>query len=387
MHYLDGHASTEIAPEAIDAMLEAWRAPGNPHGANAAGAFAAQRVEFARAEIAALIGSAPEEIIFTAGATEANNLAIMGLARARAALGDARRVIITSALEHPSVDRAANALLAEGFRHEILPVGDDGRVDMGRLQALLKVGDAALVSVTAADGEIATCQPIAEIAALAADHAALVHCDASQAAGRIALDATELGLDAMTLSSHKMHGPSGIGALFLSSLALRPIPLIWGGGQEKGLRPGTVAVPLAVGFGVAARLARTQMESDAAHTRKLATALLDALNARGVAYRLNGAAADRLPGSLSLQLPGIAADELVDLLANSVVLSTTTACSSGQMEPSQSLMSIGLSREEAASSFRMVFSRYSDEAATDSIADAIRTAAVRLSVASGEVVQ
>lgn len=381
--YLDGHASTQVAPEAIDAMVEAMRHPGNPHGSNASGALAGARVEKARGEVADLLGASPNEILFTSGATEANNLAVLGIARAMAASGDARRTVVTSALEHPSVSRPADMLKEEGFDHVVLPVSTEGRVAVDLLQKVLERGDVALVSITAADGEIAVLQPVSAIAEACAARGVVFHCDASQAAGRIPLDVGSLAVDAMTVSSHKMYGPSGIGALYLSASSPRPLPVLFGGGQERGLRPGTVPVGLAAGFGAAASLVRRTLDADARRSAELVDRFQRVLQANVPLARVNGPSTGKLPGSVSVQIPDLAADAMLALLGTRVSVSTTSACSAGQIQPSQALRSIGLTWKEASSSFRLVFDRYCSDEDADKSATEIANAIARLSVVTG----
>jgi cysteine desulfurase len=356
--YLDTHANARLAPEAFEAMVRAYRHPGNPHAANAAGLHASSIVELARTQIASLIGGAPTEIVFTSGATEANNLAIIGFARAAAKAGDVRRTIATTVLEHPSVTEAAKALVREGFTHIVLPVEDSGRLSLDALSKVVEAGDLLLVSVTAADGEIGAIQPLADIANLARSAAAIMHSDASQAAGRIELDVEQLGIDALSISSHKLHGPVGVGALYISAAAGKPEPLLHGGGQERGLRPGTVPAALAAGFAAAAALAQSMRRDDQAHCTTLADAFERVLRERAVSYELNGRRKLRLPGSLNIRLKGVDGDSVVDALGEKLAVSTGSACSSGKMESSHILRAIGLTDDEARSSIRLCFDRY-----------------------------
>lgn len=211
-------------------MLRQLAETGNPHAAHAAGQRAAVIVEEGRAAVAALIGAQPSELFFTSGATEANNLALLGLARSAARAGLTARTVVTSSIEHPSVLGPARMLEREGFRHVATPVGPDGVID---LAALAAVPDALVVSVGLVNGELGTVQPIEQVAAIAHTAGAFVHCDGAQAVGRIPVDVFGLDVDALSMSSHKMYGPAGIGALFISSAAtLRPEPLFVGGGQE-----------------------------------------------------------------------------------------------------------------------------------------------------------
>lgn len=382
--HLDGHATTPVAPEAIDAMLRQLAETGNPHAAHAAGQRAAVIVEEGRAAVAALIGAQPSELFFTSGATEANNLALLGLARSAARAGLTARTVITSLIEHPSVLGPARMLEREGFRHVATPVGPDGVID---LAALAAVPDALIVSVGLVNGELGTVQPIEQVAAIAHTAGAFVHCDGAQAVGRIPVDVFGLDVDALSMSSHKMYGPAGIGALFISSAAtLRPEPLFVGGGQEGGLRPGTVPAVLVAGFAAAAKLASAKMADDAAHVELLRGAFLTMLREENLDFQIN-AVGPRVPGSLNLRFDGVEGDSLVDQVADRISIATGSACSSGKVEPSQVLTAIGLSRDEARSSIRLYFDRYLNHSDVRAAAATIANAVRRFSVVAGEVVQ
>jgi cysteine desulfurase len=385
--YLDAHANARLAPEALAAMMRAYRHPGNPHAANAAGLHASSIVELARNQIASLVCAAPSEIVFTSGATEANNLAIIGFAHAAATAGDTRRTIATSALEHPSVIEPANALMREGFRHISLPVDGSGRLSMDALGKAISAGDLLLVSVTAADGEVGAIQPLADIASLARSAGAIMHSDASQAAGRITLDVEQLGIDALSISSHKLHGPAGVGALYISAAAGKPEPLLHGGGQERALRPGTIPVALAAGFGAAAALAQSRMRNDQAHCATLAATFERALRELSVSYELNAGRESRLPGSLNIRLKGVDGDSVVDALGENLAVSTGSSCSSGKIESSHILRAIGLTEEEARSSIRLCFDRYNTIEEAAKAADSVATVVKRFGIAAGEFVQ
>jgi cysteine desulfurase len=385
--YLDAFATTPIAPEALAALNAQLQRPGNAHSPHASGALAAAAVERARLAVAQLIGADAQEIIFTSGATEANNLAILGLARAAASGGSPRRTIITSTIEHPSVSAPATALVAEGFRHLEAPVSEDGRLDLEALRGLL-TEDVLLVAVMAANNITGVVQPIAEVVREARAVGALVHVDAAQAAGKIPLDVCALDLDSLSLSGHKLYGPPGIGALFLASTSpMKPSAVVHGGGQERGLRSGTLPTALISGLGVAAQIAAERMADDASRLRILEAQFRAALSERKVRVRLNGAAEHRLPGAMNLALLGADADHLVELLASRVALSTGSACSSGQISVATTLKSMGLSKEISRSSVRIYFSRYSTEQDADLAAEAIAEFAPNGALAPGDLVQ
>jgi cysteine desulfurase len=375
--YLDGHATTPLAPEAREAMLDAWSRAGNAGSPHAAGALAALAVDKARSSVARLIGADPSEIVFTSGATEANNLAILGVSRAAVRSGDPRRRIVVSAIEHKAVLEPARALKQEGFDVIEAPVDHEGRIDLEEFTRLVNA-DTLLVSVMAANNEIGVIQPIKTVAAIARRAGALTHCDAAQAAGKVSLDVFDLDLDYMSLSGHKMNGPFGVGALYVVATAPKPLPLVLGGGQEGGVRSGTLPAPLIAGFGAAADIASFGLDRDAQHSRTLAERFTEELASHTVPFEVVCAASDRLPGSLALKIEGIDASDLVDALANEVFISAGSACNAGQFEPSYVLRAIGLTYEDARSTVRLLFGRY------NSILDA-REAAVLLAQACAKV--
>jgi cysteine desulfurase len=248
-------------------------------------------------------------------------------------------------------------------------------------------GDLLLVSITAADGEIGYIQPFNDIVAITHAKGAIMHSDASQAAGRIELDVEQAGVDALSISSHKLHGPAGIGALYISAAAGRPQALIHGGGQEQGLRPGTIPAALAAGFGAAAELAKSRKLADQAHAADLVAAFEHTLRDLSVSYELNGVREPRLPGSLNLRLHGADGDSLVDGLGEMLAISTGSACSSGKVDSSLVLRAIGLSDEEARSSVRLCFDRYNTIEEAAMAANSIAGVLKRFGIAAGEFVQ
>jgi cysteine desulfurase len=385
--YLDGFATMPIAPEALDALNAQLGRVGNPHSPHLAGAQAHAAVDKARISVAHLLGANPEEITFTSGATEANNLAILGWARAAAKAGDPRRQIVTSSIEHPSVLEAAAALTSEGFSHRLVPVGADGRVALSDLEAMLS-DETLLVAVMAASNITGVLQPITDVAELARAAGALLHVDAAQAAGKIAFDVHGWEADSVSLSGHKLYGPPGVGALFVSTAApVKPDPLVHGGGQEAGLRPGTVPAALVAGFGAAAEVARRDMVGHAGHLRQLEAAFLEALGERQIRFVINGDGDQRIPGALNIALVGIDADDIVERLSAEVLLSTGSACSSGQIDVAPTLRFMGIDERRARSSLRVCFNRYltlNDAlSASHQISAACRSAAL----ATGEAVQ
>ncbi len=355
--YLDFHATTPCDARVLAAMLP-WfaEAYGNAHSVeHAMGRVAAAAVAEAREAVAALIGAEPREIVFTSGATEANNLAILGAARHAARYGDGgRRRVVSVATEHECVLGAVRALADEGFEPVILPVDQDGLLDPAALRAALRV-PTLLVSVMSVNNETGVVQDIEALAALTREAGALFHTDAAQAAGRIALSVA--GIDLLSLSGHKIYGPKGIGALYVRRRPrVRLAPLLHGGGQERGLRPGTLPVPLIVGFGEACRLAATGLAAEATRLAGLRDALLVALRAAMPALRVNGSMTRRVAGNLNVTLPGVEAAALMRALPG-LCLSSGSACSSAELAPSHVLRAMGLSEDEARRSLRVGLGR------------------------------
>jgi cysteine desulfurase len=362
--YMDYQATTPTDPRVVEAMHPYWTSVyGNPHSADHAFGWAADAaIETARGEIAALIGADPDEVIFTSGATEANNLAVLGIARASP---QTRRRIVVSAIEHKCVLAAARAAADEGFEIITVPVGADGVVDP---RAVAEVVDerVALVSVMAVNNEIGTVQPLLEIAGTCTSAGAIFHTDAAQALNALPLDVAALGVGLMSLSAHKAYGPNGIGALYVRrDLHVRPRPIIYGGGQEGGLRSGTLPTPLCVGFGEACRILAAERDDDVERIRFLRDRFLLELLKGLPRLRLNGDKALRHPGNLNLQFPSIDASLLLQNLHPHVAASTGSACTSGQPEPSHVLRAIGLTAEDAYASIRFSIGRFTTTAEID----------------------
>lgn len=356
--YLDYNATTPCDPRVIDKMLPFFgmRYGNAASGFHAQGRLASRALEQARGQVASLINAQPHEIFFTGGATESNNLAILGLARR--SQKDARRQIITSAVEHKAVLLPCAKLRDEGFEVVILPVDDQGRVQVEVLAEAV-TEQTLLVSIQAANNEIGTIQPIKEIVSIAHSLGAIVHCDAAQAVGKIPVDVLDWGVDLMSASAHKLYGPKGIGCLYVSDAvgANRIEPLFFGGGQERGLRSGTSNVPAAVGFGEACSLS---IDNNLANERDYLCNLRDTLEeellTRIPGIRVHARHTQRLPNTSSMAFPGVDADELLANLPG-VMMGTGSACTSGTPEPSHVLMAIGLSRAQAHSTIRASLGR------------------------------
>ncbi len=377
--YLDNQATTPTDPRVVDAMLP-WFTErfGNPHSAeHRMGTEAEAAVEAARAEIAALIGAEPREIVLTSGATESNNIAIKGAARFALAAGTPRRRIVTVATEHKCVLESVADLAAEGFEPVVLPVEPDGRLDEGRLRDALAT-PTLLVSVMAVNNETGVVQDVAALAALARAHGALFHTDAAQAAGKIALDVD--GIDLLSLSGHKLYGPKGVGALYVRRRPrVRLAPLFSGGGQERGLRAGTLPTPLVVGFGLACRLAQAEREGDEARIAGLRQRLLDGLS---VPVSINGSVAHRVAGNLNLTFAAPALQMLQRM--PELCVSTGSACSSAAIEPSYVLRALGLDDGAAQRTLRIGLGRFTSPADVDFAAAALSEAARHLSIAGAD---
>lgn len=384
--YLDGFATLPLAPESRDAMLAVWEQPGNAGSPNASGERAARIIADGRAEVAALIGAAPSEIIFTSGATEANNLALLGVAQRARALFPGRRQIIVSAIEHKAVLEPARVLAEQGFTLDIAPVDANGRLDLNALARLIG-DDLLLASIMLVNNETGVIQPVGDAAVLVHAAGGLIHSDAAQAAGKIPIDVLDLDVDYLSLSAHKCYGPMGIGALYVAAHAPKPMPLIHGGGQQDAMRPGTEPVALIAGFGAAARTAKVSLASDRDHGEALVAALLDGMAQRQLRPRRITGDAPVVPGSAALQLAGVDAAGLCAGVARDVSLSTGSACTSGQIKRSHVLEAVGFSENDASEVIRIFCHRYQDSDQISAAVDLIVAAADRSPLAAGEVRQ
>jgi len=372
--YLDHHATTPCDPRVVAAMQPYWSEDyGNPSSASHAFGWRAEAaVENAREEIARAVGSEdPREIVFTSGATESDNLALQGVLRAR---GIAGAHLVTTASEHPAVLDTCRALAKQGASLTVLPIDSDGSVSADQVARAI-TRETLLVSVIAANGEIGTLAPLAEIAAVCAERGVLFHSDAAQAVGKIPLDVTALGIDLLSISGHKLYGPKGVGALYVrrrrrSGERLALAPLLHGGGQERGMRSGTLPTPLIVGLARAVSLAVAEQPSEALRLGALRDRLLSRLRERAGDVLLNGAASERLAGNLNVAFAGTDADALIARLPE-LALSTGSACSSVKPEPSHVLVALGLAPARIKSSLRIGLGRFTTEAEVDLAAQRI----------------
>ena len=355
--YLDCQSTTPLDPRVVSAMTRAFDVFGNPHGRqHAYGRAAADAVDTARSQVAGLVGAYPQRIVFTSGATESCNLALRGAARAAPA---ARPRIVTLATEHSAVLETVEDLGRQGFEVLVLPVAPNGLVDLDRLEDA--VDDRTLiVSVMAVNNEIGVIQPLAEIASLCRRHGALFHTDATQAPARIEVDVEAWGPDLMSMSSHKLYGPKGVGALYVADDALLR-PMSTGGGQERGLRSGTVPTALVCGFGEAADLAAEEQPADAARMAGLAATLRTGIDALPPDVYYFGSFEARAPGTLSFGFRGISGDKLVAMVESEIAISTGAACSSGNAAVSHVLTALGCNRAEASTGVRVGLGRFTTE--------------------------
>ena len=356
--YLDHNATAPVKPQVAEAVARALEMGGNPSSVHRAGRLARRAVEQARLKVAALVGARPREVVFTSGGTEANNLALKGIGLGR---------LIVSEVEHDSVLAAA---ARSGRPVEWLPVDGEGVVDLAALERLLaaNVGP-TLVSVMLANNETGVIQPIAEVTARARKAGALVHCDAVQAPGRIAIEVGALGADLLTLSAHKFGGPQGVGALIVRE----DVPLAAlqrGGGQELGRRAGTENVAGIVGFGVAAELAADDIERRA-EIVCLRDGLENRLRAVAPELMVFGAGAERLPNTICIAMPGVAAEtQVMALDLAGVAVSAGAACSSGKVEPSHVLRAMGVAEPEVGRAIRVSLGWRTSERDIDRLVEA-----------------
>ncbi|MFQ5840046.1 MAG: IscS subfamily cysteine desulfurase [Candidatus Methylomirabilales bacterium] len=362
--YMDYHATTPVDPEALAAMQPYFREEfGNPSSrTHVFGWNAEAAVERAREQVAALIGARPAEIVFTSGATEADNLAIKGAAWAYREKG---QHLITTVIEHHAVLDACRALERDGFRVTYLPVDKFGLVDPVAVEEAI-TDETILISVIAAHNEIGTVEPLEEISRVSRDRGVLLHTDAAQALGKIPFRVDQIGADLVSLSGHKVYGPKGIGALYvrLSRPAVRLIPLLDGGGQERGRRSGTQNVPAIVGFGKACEVAGRVMIEEGVRLRALRERLKAGIVGRISQVHVNGHLERRLPGNLNVSFERVEGEALL-LSMKDVAVSSGSACTSTTMEPSYVLLALGVAEDLARASIRFGLGRWSSAEEVD----------------------
>ena len=367
--YFDYNATTPLAPEVIDAVARATRDTfGNASSVHHFGQQAKAALDDARSELATLIHGDPSEIVFTSSGTEADNMAIRGAAEAIEPTG--RRHLIASAIEHEAVLNTLKALARRGWRTTLLPVDDSGIVAPDRLREAL-ADDTALVSIMHANNEIGTIQPIAELAELAHARGALLHTDAVQSVGKIAVDVRALGADLLSLSAHKFNGPKGAGALWIKR-GTRMLPIVTGGKHERNRRAGTENVPAIAGLGVAARLAGGKLGAEASRVAALRDRLEEGI-LRGVpGTAVNGARGSRVPNTSNISFDRVEAESLLIALdLEGIAVSTGSACSSGTLEPSHVLRAMGLPTHRTQNSLRFSLGLFSTEAEVDRVVEVL----------------
>ena len=370
--YLDFQATTPLDEEVLDEMIPWMRRPANPHATEHEWGREAERaVARAREQVAAALNGDPAGVLFTSGATEAANIVIRSF-------GIPGSALLISAIEHPAVEETASVCAELGTTVDRLPVGEDGLVDLDSLpEQLERYG---LVSVMAVNNEVGTVQPIDVIATLCRSAGVPFHTDAAQGMGRTAIDMSR-GIAVATISGHKVYGPQGIGAICAAPEWLdRLKPLSSGGGQQCGIRPGTVPVALCIGLGKACELAAKRREEDWRHCAELSDAFLNALRSATPDFAINGSSDERVPHNLNLRFRGIVADELLAMLPQ-LALSTGSACSSGAIAPSRVLTAMGLEEEAIRGSVRIGFGRTSRR---DEIVDAARAIGAAVQRLRGE---
>lgn len=369
--YLDMQATTPVDPRVLDAMLPFYVGIyGNPHSRTHAYGWESEKaVEDAREHVANLIGAHPREIIFTSGATESNNMSIKGVARFFGRSGK-KRHIITSQTEHKCVLDSCRYLQEDGWDITYLPVKSNGLVDMEELKAAFRK-DTVLVSIMAVNNEIGVIQPIEEIGKLCRQRQVFFHTDAAQAVGKIPLDVNAMNIDLMSISSHKIYGPKGMGACFIRRRPrVRIEPIISGGGQERGMRSGTLAPALVVGFGEACRIAKEEMEYDSKRIKKMSDRLLKGLLTLEHTNH-NGEPSSFYPGCVNVSFAYVEGESLLMALKD-IALSSGSACTSASLEPSYVLRALGNSDDMAHSSIRFGIGRFTTEQEIDYVLKAVQ---------------
>jgi len=357
--YLDYQATTPTDPRVVEAMAPYWTEKfGNPHSRNHHYGWEAEdAVEIARGHVADIIGASAKEVIFTSGATESNNLAIKGVAKF---YGDKRNHIITCVTEHKCVLETCRSLQQEGFDVTYLHVQENGLIDLDELKAAM-TDKTLIVSIMAVNNEIGVIQPLKEIGQLCRDNKTFFHTDAAQAVGKIPLDVNEMNIDMMSISGHKVYGPMGVGAMYVRRKPrVRLVPLIHGGGQERGMRSGTLPTPLVVGLGKACELAKKEMAAEAERLHDFQHRLYEGLRQRIPEIFLNGDEENRIPGNLNISFAYVEGEGLM-MGIKDLAVSSGSACTSASLEPSYVLRALGVEEELAHTSLRLGLGRFTTE--------------------------
>jgi cysteine desulfurase len=365
--YLDYQATTPMDPRVLEAMMPYFTYKfGNPHSrSHSYGWEAEEGVEKARGQVAKLIGADEKEVIFTSGATESNNLAIRGVAEF---YKDRRNHIVTTVTEHKCVLDTCRHLEQQGFEVTYLPVQKNGLVDLEALRAAV-TDKTVVVSIMAVNNEIGVIQPLAEIGKICREKKAFFHTDAAQAAGKIPLDVEAMNIDLMSISGHKIYGPKGIGALYVRRKPrVRLVPLIVGGGQERGFRSGTLPTPLCVGLGEAAEIAMKEMDAESKRLAKLQARMLKGLNDKLTNIHVNGDLEHRIPGNLNIGFAYVEGESLM-MGIKGLSVSSGSACTSASLEPSYVLRALGVEEDMAHTSLRIGLGRFTTEQEVDTAVD------------------
>ena len=366
--YLDHNASTPVLPEVVDAMLPWLRDHyGNPSSTHVYGRAMRDAVERARVQLATLIDCDPAEVIFTSGGTEANNLAIRGLAAAN----PERRHIVTSVIEHPATSGPCDYLERQGYAVDRVAVNAAGHVDIPGIRSLLS-DDSLLVTLVHANSETGTIQDIGQVSSIAHEFGALLHVDAAQSLGKIPVSARRDNIDLLSVAGHKLYAPQGVGALFVRS-GVDIEPLVIGAGHERGLRPGTENVASIVGLGVASSIAHREIDAESRRVIKLRDRLWQRLSDHVPGLALNGDPKDRLPNTLNVRFPGVSGNELLRACPE-IAASTGSACHEAGESASAVILAMGLPAEEAIGSVRLTLGRSSTQVQIDLAADALAKA-------------
>jgi cysteine desulfurase len=372
--YMDHSATTPVAPEVLEAMLPYFSEKfGNASSLHGYGLEAKEALEDSREKVARLLGANPEEIIFTSGGTESDNLALKGIARRSKEKG---RHIITSSVEHPAILETCRNLQKEGFEVTYLPVTSEGLVDLAVLESAIRP-DTILISVMHANNEIGTIQPLEEIGRIAAEKDIFLHTDAVQSVGKITVDVNALGVDLLSLSAHKLYGPKGVGALYVRK-GTRLESIVQGGGHERGLRSGTENIAGIVGLARAAELTAESMATEGQRLTELRDRLAAVVLEKVKDAWINGTMKGRLPGSLNFGFKYVEGESLLLFLdSKGIAVSTGSACSSHKLEPSHVLLSLGLKPEECHGSLRITMGRSNTKEEVDYVAQRIAEAVER----------
>jgi cysteine desulfurase len=368
--YLDYQATTPMDPRVLEAMMPYFTYKfGNPHSrSHSYGWEAEEGVEKARGQVAKLIGADDKEVIFTSGATESNNLAIRGVAEF---YKDRKNHVVTTVTEHKCVLDTCRHLEQNGFEVTYLPVQKNGLIDLEELRAAI-TDKTVVVSIMAVNNEIGVIQPLEEIGKICREKKTFFHTDAAQAAGKIALDVEAMNIDMMSISAHKIYGPKGIGALYVRRKPrVRLVPLIVGGGQERGFRSGTLPTPLCVGFGEAAEICQKEMAGEAVRLKKLQERMLKGLHAKLPEIYVNGDLEQRIPGNLNISFAHVEGESLM-MGIKGLSVSSGSACTSASLEPSYVLRALGVEEEMAHTSLRIGLGRFTTEQEVDTaVADLV----------------